>query len=340
MAAPVSPVPGGPPASSAATGTAPATIAPGVTSYPSVTGARAPVAAGPAIDPVLDAIARRVARGQCILFLGSGAHSPAPDGSAFKYDRSKAPPRGGDLSQLLAQNSNYAQALPNEDTRRLARVAAYYESALGRPQLVADISQAVSQGKTPSPVLRAMAQLDFPLIITTNYDQLLEQALTAAGKPYDTCVYSPDDTAVTRDISGGLPSAANPFLLKIHGDINNPPSIVVTDDDYIQFVLRMGDKEQVNPVPLGVRFALKSWPTLFIGYSLNDYNLRVLFKTLRYRMDRASFPVSYAVDPKPDKIVVYFLSQGQQRQIIFVDQDVWAFVPSLYRLVKNAEMPG
>ena len=67
-------------------------------------------------------------------------------------------------------------------------------------------------------------------------------------------------------------------------------SLVITDEDYIQFVLRMTDKEPYHPVPVTMKHYLKRWPTLFIGYSLKDYNLRLLFRTLRWKLDKAKFP--------------------------------------------------
>ena len=33
---------------------------------------------------------------------------------------------------------------------------------------------------------------------------------------------------------------------------------------------------------------LTDWTTLFVGYSLLDYNLRLLFKTLRWKIDSAN----------------------------------------------------
>ena len=46
-------------------------------------------------------------------------------------------------------------------------------------------------------MLRALAELDFPLVITTNYDQLLENALAAAGKQPRVAVYTPNLEATT-----------------------------------------------------------------------------------------------------------------------------------------------
>lgn len=287
----------------------------------------------------LTAVAGHVAKEACILFLGAGVHRPPPEGSPYKYPEEKAPPTGRGLASFLAGRCDYANALPGQDPTNLARVTTFYDSTLGRPGLVADIQQAVRDDREPSPALRALARLNFPIVITTNYDNLYEDALDAVGKrKYTRCIYSPSDAVTTGDIRLGSISGDAPFVLKIHGDVSDPASLVITEDDYIQFVLRMGDKEQVNPIPSGVRFALKSWPTLFIGYSLTDYNLRLLFKTMRWKVDRALFPMSYAVDPYPDPLVRRVMAEGPTRQIVFIAEDVWTFVPALYRLVRNEEM--
>ena len=144
-------------------------------------------------------------------------------------------------------------------------------------------------------------------MITTNYDQLYERALTEVSQEqaradqkseaevaetkgtFEKCVYSPKSTVKTIDCKPE-PSTASPYLLKMHGDLDQPESIVITDEDYIQFVLRMGDKHPYHPVGKNVLTHLIKWPTLFIGYRLVDYNLRLLFKTLRWKMDRANIP--------------------------------------------------
>ena len=54
---------------------------------------------------------------------------------------------------------------------------------------------------------------------------------------------------------------------------------------------------EFNPVPDTFYYRLSKWPTLFIGYSLLDYNLRLLLKTLRHKKDQ--FPRSYSIDPWP-----------------------------------------
>ena len=120
------------------------------------------------------------------------------------------------------------------------------------------VNDAVQTGKRPSPMLRALAELGFPLVITTNYDQLFESALSRVGKQPRVAVYTPkpEPTDDYRD-----PTAESPVVFKIHGDILHPETIVLTDEDYIQFVLRMSDKEPYDPVPLTLKYYLTGWTT-------------------------------------------------------------------------------
>jgi hypothetical protein len=283
---------------------------------------------------VVEHIAGTVQKGQCILFLGAGVHAPPPAGSRFAYPKEQRPPLGSELSKQLAADCSLAERLPNEDPQNLQRVALFYEIERSRAQLVDEIRNTVQVGKRPSPMLRALAELDFPLVITTNYDQLFESALAAVGKQPRVSVYSPnlETTVDYRD-----PTAANPVIFKIHGDITRPETLVVTDEDYIQFVLRMSNKDPYDPIPLTLKFFLTGWTTLFVGYSLLDYNLRVLFKTLRWKIDTANLPDMYSVDQRPDPLI-FDVWDNQRRYVKFIAQDVWAFVPKLYELVAGKEL--
>ncbi|NOK16279.1 SIR2 family NAD-dependent protein deacylase [Corallococcus carmarthensis] len=282
-------------------------------------------------------IAQAIQKKQCILFLGAGIHAPPPDGSGQSYPPAARPPLGGELSRRLAQASSYDTAYPGKDTSHLQRVAWHCEHSLGRNALVAAIRKEVDEGKTPSPLLKLLAELDFPLIVTTNYDNLLERALFAANKSPRVSIYKPDATQHTDDLDSD-PDPSNPFLVKIHGDISRPESLVVTDEDYIHFVMRMRDKEQFNPIPETLQYHLRRWPVLFVGYSLLDYNLRLLFRTLRWSADKARIPDSFSIDKYPDTLVKS-LYDDQLRLVRFVVDDLWAFIPALHGQV-TSQMKG
>ena len=95
--------------------------------------------------------------------------------------------------------------------------------------------------------------------------------------------------------------------------------------------------EQYNPVPGVFRYFMKKWPVLFIGYSLLDYNLRLLFKTLSWIGDPAMVIRTYSVDLYPDRLIraVYSTPRGP---VQFIAQDVWTFVPALYQRVTGRKM--
>lgn len=285
------------------------------------------------------AIAEKVAAGQCILFLGAGVHAPPPKDSPYCYPEAERPPMGRALSVSLAKESGFAERFPGVSVANLQRVAFDYELQDGcnRRTLIEKVDQQVDANTKPSPILRALAELKFPLVITTNYDQLFEKALHRVEKSPLVSFYSKSSFDVTEDYTNF--GDKQPFLFKIHGDIKRPESVVITDEDYIDFVLRMSDKDPYHPVPETFRFYFKRWPTLFLGYSLMDYNLRLLFKTLRWKVDRANFPGTFSVDPYPDLLLVKVYSQ-QQSYVTFIAQDVWTFVPDLYQRIMSREMPG
>jgi|SRR5215471_498222 len=285
----------------------------------------------------MDFISKRVCEERCVLFLGAAAHAGPPPGSVFSYPEDQRPPIGAGLSQKLAAASNFAATFGEDSLDNLQRVALHFEVSRSRPQLVEQIRDEVHVGKQPSIILEALAQLNFPIIITTNYDRLFERALERAGKEPIVSIYSPHEGVPTDDYPLSDLQSERPFVCKIHGDIQQPESIVVTDEDYIQFVLRMSDRDPNHPIPPTAKYHLQKWPTLFVGYSLLDYNLRLLFKTLRWKTDRSRVPDMYSVDLNPDPLILD-VWYSQRRYVNFIVQDVWTFVPDLYRRVMEKEL--
>lgn len=288
----------------------------------------------------LKRVADLVRRGKCILFLGAGVHRVPPADSKYSYPEADAPPTGWELCAQLAKASGYPDFNENCPCN-LQRVAHHFEVTCGREALAQAVRNAVSNGKVPSAAVRGLAAMKFPVVITTNYDQLFEDALRVANKRPELSIYAKGDNVAPRDIEGDADPDDRPFVLKMHGDVDDKTSFVITDEDYIDFVLRMGAKERLNPVPLNIRALLTRRPILFIGYSLADYNLRLLFKTLHWApgIDRGAVKRSYSVDPKPDPLIVRTYAEGPDAKINFIVQDVWTFVPALYREVTGQEMP-
>jgi hypothetical protein len=284
---------------------------------------------------LLDDVIGAVREGRCVLFLGSGVHWPPPKGASFSYPEPERPYSANALRDHLADLSKWDKRYNNAERWNLQRMSLDFQIAKSRALLVDEIRKVVDDEKRPSPLLRALAELDFPLVITTNYDRLFEQALRRHGKDPVVTSYS----AAPAELKDVQLRSRRPFVFKMHGDVDHPDSIVITDEDYIQFVLRMTDRDPTwGAIPTTLTYYFKIWPTLFVGYSLMDYNLRLLFKTLRWRIDEAQIPDTYSVDINPDPLI-RDVWQNRSRLVKFIVEDVWSFVPKLYEGVTGREMP-
>jgi len=288
--------------------------------------------------PIPPEIVDRVKNGECILFLGAMASATSPAGSRFTYK--DGPPSGSALCGRLVEVFGYQ----GEEATNLARVSLYvqYREHSSRQSLVKALRKEIcpedSEGNprtVPSPALHMLAALPFRIVITTNYDNLFEGALsqvkTSDGRlsPKHPLIriYDPTRTGPPEDVPLD-PSKNNPILLKLHGDFSLPKSIVITEEDYIVFIQRMSSLH-LHPIHENIRARMKTWPVLFIGYSLKDYNLRLLFRTLRWNVDQANYPLSFSVDPYPDNLIVSVWQEG--KIVSFIKEDLWDFVPNLYR---------
>lgn len=288
-------------------------------------------------EQILNELVEHVKSGRCILFLGAGIHAPPPEDSNYEYTAEQMPPIGKELAKKLATTFKFKDYYPDESYHDLQRVSLHVETAkaYGRKRLVDELDNLLRKYEEPSPALKMLASIPFRIYVTTNYDMLFETALKTFARKDPFCfVYDPAAREPTRDMNDD-PTEKRPLLFKMHGDLDHRDSIVITDEDYIKFVQRMSDKDSIHPVPQTVRYRMLKWPTLFVGYSLRDYNLRLLFRTLRWRIDDVNFPTSYSVDRKPDPLI--FKVWQNEKIVSFVSQDIWTFVPWLYNEVHGKD---
>lgn len=101
------------------------------------------------------------------------------------------------------------------------------------------------------------------MIITTNYDDMIEQLLTEQNKEAAVFVGS---SGFFRETTGWGE------LYKIHGTNSDPASILITDEDYQKFAS--------NSILLNAKLltSLVDSPILFLGYSMTDENVRSLLQ--------------------------------------------------------------
>lgn len=132
--------------------------------------------------------------------------------------------------------------------------------------------------------LRLLAELPLPMYVTTSYYDFLETSLKAAGKePITEVCYWYDDLkddvpSIYDDEPDYLPSVMRPLVYHLNGLDAYPSSLVITEDDYLDFLVKISEDNEV--VPRRVAQAFADSTLLLLGYQLDDWNFKTLFRGL------------------------------------------------------------
>ena len=77
---------------------------------------------------------------------------------------------------------------------------------------------------------------------------------------------------------GFVPTPASPVVFHLHGRLSVPESLVLTEDDYLDFLVTVSRDQKL--LPHQIKRAMAGASLLFIGYRLADWNFRVLHRGL------------------------------------------------------------
>jgi len=168
----------------------------------------------------------------------------------------------------------------------------------------------LDRAKNPADPHRLLAALPFEIYITVNTDSLMEEALIEAGrsprsdfarwnakiadvKKYPTLRdrepdYRPSVKApLVYHLYGQLSvpkytqDEDDPKVFQFTGNSSVPESLVLTEDDYFDYLLRIGSKaDGKSLIPGAVGTALTANALLFIGFRLDDWGFRVLLRSI------------------------------------------------------------
>jgi hypothetical protein len=247
-------------------------------------------------------VAALLANAEIVPFLGAGANlCDRPDDA--DWEPGCYLPSGRELARSLAQQSRY----PDEAESDLLRVSQYVDAILGEGQLYRYLRIVLDSDYPPTSLHRLLARMPAvlrergapqQLIVTTNYDDLIERAFDELGESFDLVWYeakrgSSQGRFLHRTANGDPVAIERPnkytalalhertVILKLHGafDRGDPKrdSYVITEDNYIDY-LAGGDVGSQIPIALRERMADSHF--LFLGYSLRDWNLRVILQRI------------------------------------------------------------
>ncbi len=277
------------------------------------------------LDEQFNTLVPALTEGNVVPFLGAGVNlCDRPPGNWD--EKSDYLPSGAELADYLAKKFNYT----DNDKLDLLRVSQYVATMAGSGPLYNKLRSILKKdGYKPNSLHNFFAKMtpllhqkgfpvNCPLIVTTNYDDLMERAFEGVGQPVDVVAYVADHKQYRgkfwhwkHDGSVELIHTPNqyfefefdkrPVILKIHGAFDrqgkNRDSFVITEDHYIDYLTRT-DISNLMPIQLAEK--LYNSHFLFLGYSLRDWNLRVILH--RIWGEQALSYTSWAIQLNPQMI--------------------------------------
>ena len=295
-------------------------------------------------EPLLNSINEQ----KCLPFIGYESHSCLPfatlnEKSLHQIDLNK-------ISNNWADEHRY----PLENTSQLSNVAQFLAIKFKKDIVPKnDLSRILSKIKPPDFSLEeynntpysVLSKLQLPIYITTNYDHFMEAALISRGrqpvsdfcrwtdyllkdevyadlsKNFSKDIFSIGETKLSSVLEQGSeykPTVERPLVYHLYGDIAAPPSMVLTEKDYFDFVINLHTSTEMNRIPSIILQRLASSSLMFIGYNLEDINFRVIFQgfislqTTNIRPTSISVHVPQGFNKKKAKLIMEYLSSYTQ----------------------------
>ena len=127
------------------------------------------------------------------------------------------------------------------------------------------LTESISTMVVDAPLSSAIFDINPVHIITTNYDQLLESSKNVFREQYQVIVSDKDL----------LNADKSKYIIKMHGDLSTH-NIVLKEQDYLDY------SQNHVLMELFIKSLLTDHIVLFLGYSLNDYNIKLIISWLNY----------------------------------------------------------
>jgi hypothetical protein len=320
------------------------------------------------IQPIhWNAIIDSIRRETCVPFLGAGVNVtsdaipysglPLASEVALRLARSLTAIEYEQLEQLTKEVADDlklrlsqvpgAGPLPNllrATLPDLSRVALEVQMGAGYQFLLSELRQILPDGAVePSPMLKALASMrkstarsdatssPFKLIVTTNYDNLLERAF--GQKPYELVVQSPTGVKDKTQLQKRLSKPKGTIIYKIHGsfsgngdnaDVAGQDNLILTEEEYIEFLSVMGRKDK--GVPSLISSNMVKGTTLFLGYGLQDWDFRTIWQTMIKSIEEKLRPQSFAIQRNPP---AYLKDYWREKNVTILDVDLYEFATEL-----------
>ena len=269
-------------------------------------------------------LVNHIRKGRCTPILGSGLLESLV-GSFREIARNWAKrysyPMAGDECEELPLVAQYIAIDQGEETfvrdqfsdALRAGVLRQYpeippETASGPVEKLISAAGAIRREQERDEPHAVLASLNLPVYLTTNPDNLLADALTAAKKSpvVALCPRRDDDGDTTAAEDSDFEATSDaPLVYHLFGHLRDIESVVLTQDNYFDYLIDVTRNNDI--IPTSVRAKLTNTALLFLGFQLRDWDFRVFFSSIKGREGRALLGkyahVAVQIDPEQDRTV-------------------------------------
>ena len=254
---------------------------------------------------------RRIKAGKCTPFLGAGACYGVL-------------PLGSKIAQELAVEYEYPMS-DCEDLAKVAQFVAVETDGLTPKEVVLEKH---FNNPTP-PDFKAidephgvLAALPLSVYITTNYDNFMQKALEYHKKrpKRELCKWNSqleDHLSVFETNPEYEPKPAEPLVFHLHGSNERADSLVLTEDDYVDYLVNLSRDDKL--LPHQIQRALTGSSLLFIGYRLADITFKTIYRGLVHATEKSLRRLSITVQlgesasPAEQKYLENYFSKDDMR---------------------------
>ncbi|MGD2077305.1 MAG: CHAT domain-containing protein [Chloroflexota bacterium] len=182
---------------------------------------------------------------------------------------------------------NYLDITPTKEQKRQFRNASLCETieAIGWSECVLKIHE--------NEIHHELAALGLPLYVTTNVDNFMVEALKQQEGVSPRRIglrWEQPGAGTPQYVITPEPSAKEPVVLHLNGHDGDPEQmrhLVLSEDDYLEHFVRLS-RDQEIVLPMNVLGMLAERSFLFLGYRLDDWELRVILQGLTKQIAETS----------------------------------------------------
>ncbi len=255
-----------------------------------------------------------IRRKKCILMLG-------PDASVEESDGKLQP-----LNKILA--SEMAEKLKpdfREDINpsHLTEVSQYYQIENGRIGLESFVEIFYNKRQhSISEIHRNLAALPFYFTVTASPDKMFANALTEKDKPPKISDYNFRGGKSDNEPLTG--TEQNPLLFYLYGTADEPESLVITENDLLDFLVSVISKAPGLPASITGELNSNDKNFLFLGFGFKHWYLRILLHVLAGNSHKQSR--SFALEFMPENpneyksAILFFKNHNSCKIHIFHDE--------------------